>query len=132
MPLAAHHAAMLAASDIAPQVIDARGYWTASTKVELARLGFPPTQQLPPALVVPIFNVRGELATYTLRPDTPRMRQGKPAKYEFMRGFKMVLDVPNLAATRTQLDDPHVPLWITEGSKKVDALVSVGCCGVGV
>lgn len=132
MLLAAHHAAMLAASDIAPKVIDARGYWTASTKVELARLGFPPTQQLPPALVVPVFNVRGELSTYMLRPDAPRIRDGKPAKYEFMRGFRMVLDVPNLEATRTALDDPQTPLWITEGSKKIDALVSRGCCGVGV
>jgi P4 family phage/plasmid primase-like protien len=132
MPLAAHHEAMLAASDIAPEVIVARGYWTATTKAELARLGFPPTQQLQPALVVPIYNVRGELSTYMLRPDAPRIRDSKPAKYEFMRGFKMVLDVPNLDGTRTQLDDPRVPLWVTEGSKKVDALVSHGCCGVGV
>lgn len=132
MPLAAHHATMLAASDIAPKVIEARGYWTATTKVELARLGFPPTQQLQPALVVPIYNVRGELSTYMLRPDAPRIRDGKLAKYEFMRGVKMVLDVPNLDCTRMQLDDPQVPLWITEGSKKVDALVSHGCCGVGV
>jgi uncharacterized protein DUF3854 len=132
MPLAPHHDAMLAALDIAPTVITARGYSTAITKVELARLGFPPAQQLPPALVVPIYNVRGELSTYVLRPDVPRIRNGRPAKYEFPRGFRMVLDVPNLDATHTSLDDPHTPLWITEGSKKIDALVSHGCCGVGV
>jgi putative DNA primase/helicase len=130
--LAPHHAAMLTASDIAPEVIEARGYWTATTKAELARLGFPSTQQLQPALVVPIYNGRGELSTYMLRPDVPRLRNGKPAKYEFMRGFRMVLDVPNLERTRTQLDHPGIPLWITEGSKKVDALVSHACCGVGV
>ena len=82
--------------------------------------------------MVPIYNVRGELATYMLRPDTPRIRNGKPAKYEFMRGFRMVLDVPNLEQTRKLLDDPDVPLWVTEGSKKVDALVSHGCCSLGV
>ena len=132
MALAPHHAAMLAASDIAPEVRAARGYWTATTKVELARLGFSASQQLKPALVVPIYNVRGELSTYMLRPDAPRIRDGKPAKYEFMRGFRMALDVPNLGDIRMQLDDPQVPLWITEGSKKIDALVAHGCCGVGV
>ena len=81
---------------------------------------------------MPIYNVRGELLTYMLRPDAPRIRDGKPAKYEFMRGFRMALDVPNLGNIRMQLDDPQVPLWITEGSKKIDALVAHGCCGVGV
>ena len=132
MALAPHHAAMLAASAIAPEVRAARGYWTATTKVERARLGFSASQQLKPALVVPIYNVRGELSTYMLRPDAPRIRDGKPAKYEFMRGFRMALDVPNLGDIRMQLDDPQVPLWITEGSKKIDALVAHGCCGVGV
>ena len=39
---------------------------------------------------------------------------------------------PTSSGTRTQFDDPQVPLWITEGSKKIDCLVSHGCCGVGV
>jgi predicted P-loop ATPase len=123
---------MLEASAINPDVIAARGYFTATRKVDLARLGFAPAQQLPPALVVPIFNVHGELATYILRPDTPRIRQGKPAKYEFAQGTRMVLDVPRLDANRQALKNPHLPLWVTEGAKKADSLISCGCCAVEV
>jgi hypothetical protein len=89
---------MLEASAIAPEVITARGYWTATKKSELARLGFRPSQQLPPALVIPISTVHGEVETYVLRPDTPRIRAGKPARYEFVKGTRMVLDVPRLEA----------------------------------
>ena len=60
-----------------PRCVQPGGYWTATTKVELARLGFSASQQLKPALVVPIYNVRGELSTYMLRPDAPRIRDGK-------------------------------------------------------
>ena len=118
MTLVEHHVNMLKSSAIASAVMQARGYWTATRKVELARLGFAPGRRCSRRWCVPIYNVRGELATYMLRPDTPRIRNGEPAKYEFMRGFRMVLDVPNLEQTRKLLDDPDVPLWVTEGSKK--------------
>ena len=30
------------------------------------------------------------------------------------------------------MQDPHVPLWITEGCKKADALVSHGACALDI
>ena len=116
MALAPHHAAILAASDIAPEVITARG----TGRPQPRSISPPGVQREPTAQARArrsIYNVRGELSTYMLRPDAPRIRDGKPAKYEFMRGFRMALDVPNLGNIRMQLDDPQVPLWITEGAK---------------
>jgi hypothetical protein len=131
--LAPHHLAMLAASEITQDVIAARGYFTATTKAALEALGFGRAQRLP-GLVIPVYNVYGELATYILRPDIPRIPYGKskPAKYEFMYGARMALDVPRLSTLHQALGNPQIPLWITEGSKKVDALVSQGCCAVAV
>lgn len=124
---------MLEASAIAPDVIAARGYFTATTKTALEALGFGRAQRLP-GLVIPVYNVHGDLATYVLRPDVPRIPSGKnkPAKYEFMYGARMTLDVPRLGTLHQALGNPQIPLWITEGSKKVDSLASQGCCTVAV
>ena len=46
MTLVEHHVNMLKSSAIAAAVMQARGYWTATRKVEIARLGFAPAQQL--------------------------------------------------------------------------------------
>jgi hypothetical protein len=119
-----HHAAMLAAAAIAPEVIAARGYRSVTTKAELARLGFSARQQSVPTLLVPIWNAGGENGLYTHRPDTPRMNdRGKPVKYEFPRGSRMELDVP--PCVRPRLGDPSVPLYFTEGVKKADAAASI-------
>jgi hypothetical protein len=77
-----------------------------------------------PALVIPLWNVLGERAGAQLRPDTPRMLDGKPAKYETRAGQKMLLDVP--PRVRPHLGDPARPLVITEGPIKADAAVSAG------
>jgi len=124
------HAAMLRDCGISAAVVVARGYRTATTKAEIRRLGFATSQCLAPALVVPIWNVTGEIAMYQIRPDRPRIVNGKPLKYETPKGARMVLDVP--AASRGRIGDPLVPLFITEGSKKVDAAVSQGICCIGV
>ena len=59
-----------------------RGYKTVTTKAALKDLGFSANQQLVPALLIPISNVHGEVAGYQSRPDKPRVRDGKPVKYE--------------------------------------------------
>lgn len=124
------HAQLLADSAISPEVATARGYRSATTRAELRRLGFAEPQRRVPALLLPIYNVHGEIALYQLRPDTPRIRRGKPVKYETLAGARMILDVPPPA--RPWLDDPKRPLFVTEGSRKADAAVSHGLCCVAL
>ena len=91
-------------------------------------------QQLVPALLIPIHDPTGRVATYQLRPDEPRTVKGKTKtrtlKYETPKGSSLTLDVNPLSVDK--MGDPTVPLWITEGSKKVDALVSRDLCALGV
>jgi len=129
-PLLPNHLAMLKFSVISPEVARARGYQSVTIRAELERLGFGATQRLVPALVIPIWGVAGEIATYQLRPDVPRIRDGKPVKYETLAGTRMVLDVPPLA--RRWLGDPKRPLFITEGIRKADAAVSKELCCIAL
>lgn len=129
--LAANHRAMLEASGLDVEVIAERGYFTATTKQQLAEIGFPPTQRLVPTLVVPIYDVKGDLANYQHRPDRPRLNKAsKTIKYETRAGSQLVIDVPVRA--RLWLRDRERPLFITEGSKKADAAVSRGLCCVAL
>ncbi len=117
-------------SRIAAEVTAARGYHTAASGAAMARLGFSKSQCLAPSLILPIWGVTGVVAGYQARPDRPRMRKGKVVKYETMSGMKMVLDVH--PSVRHLLGDPSVPLFVTEGVKKEDAVVSFGACAVGL
>ena len=125
------HQALIEASGIAAEVAAARGYRSVQKKTELRSLGFGDRQCRVPALVIPVWGVTGQIATYQIRPDEPRIGEdGKPRKYETPRGSRMVLDVPPLV--RSRLADPDVPLFITEGARKADAAVSRGLCCVAV
>jgi Domain of unknown function (DUF3854) len=124
VPQLPQHRALIEASAIGPDVAAARGYWSAIRSDQLRELGFAPYQCRVPALVNPVWNVHGEIATYQSRPDSPRIRKGKPIKYETIAGARMVLDVP--PATRPHLGNPAIPLWITEGIRKADSGVSRG------
>jgi hypothetical protein len=129
-PLLPQHLELIEQSAISPKVAQARGYRSVTTRAELERLGFSSAQRLVPALLIPIWNVLGETATYQLRPDTPRIRDGKPAKYETLAGSRMVVDVPPMA--RQWLGDPKKPLFITEGVRKADAAVSKDLCCIAL
>jgi hypothetical protein len=115
---------LLVASAISAEVARARGYWSAMEKAQLRDLGFANYQGRVPALVIPVWNVHGELATHQVRPDTPRIQKDKLIKYETKHGTRMVLDVP--PGTRPHLGNPATPLWITEGIRKADSGVSRG------
>ena len=130
MALCDTHTAMLRASAISNDVIHARGYETITVSSHLKKLGFGETQSRVPALLLPIHGVRGDIANYQIRPDIPRVVKGKAVKYETPRGTKMVLDVH--PAARHWITDPAVPLFITEGIKKGDALVSTGMCAIAL
>ena len=54
----------------------------------------------------------------------------RPIKYEMPKDSGIRLDCPPMC--QPQLADPRVPLWITEGQKKADALASRGLCAVAL
>ena len=71
------HQALLRASSIAPEVALARGYRSVRTRAELRRLGFSDTQCRVPALLIPVWGVGGDILMYQIRPDAPRVVNGK-------------------------------------------------------
>src|SRR5829696_8774063 len=125
-----HQRALLEESGLSPEVIVERGYYTAKSKEELRKLGFSPFQQRAPALVVPMYSPSGELTTHQIRPDAPREIDGKAVKYETPAKSPLRLDVHSTQAERVK--DPSVPLWVVEGVKKGDSLVSRGRCAVAL
>jgi len=130
-------------SGISPEVIEARGYrtltGTAAELHELEEFGFGPRlrnrEDVYPALLIPLHNAHGEIAGHQLKPAVPHREirpDGTPKdrKYETPAGAPLVLDVP--AYTRSKLANPDAALWVTEGMKKVDALVSKECAALGL
>jgi len=134
--LFSQHSEFLRDRAVADDVARERGYQSAIRKSQLEALGFGRTQQLVPALVIPIWSVRGTVESYQLRPDTPRLNQQRKArKYETKSGSRALLDVhPRLSRPRHSgkvagIADPAVPLFITEGIPKADAARSTfGAC----
>ncbi len=125
------HRALVRASAISETVVAARGYRSVMSKAELLDLGFSANQARSPALLIPIWNVHGELAFHQIRPDEPRVDSGgKTIKYETPVGSRAALDVHPLA--RPRLGDPTVPLWITEGIRKADAAVAADLCCIAL
>lgn len=138
------HMAMLRdESGISEQVILARGYRSILDKDELRKLGFASNQQRVPGLLLPLHTTDGQNCLYVYRPDKPRVveerRKGKlpdgtypqkVIKYELPKGTAVRLDCPPMC--QPQLGDPSTPLFITEGQKKADALVSSGACAIAL
>jgi hypothetical protein len=120
-----HRFSLIRGSGISEEVIAARGYRTATDPDELLELGFGKPQRRTPSLVVPVHGVDGTIRFYRSRPDNPRTDPDRPdrlIKYEQPHGTPVALDVPPLA--RDGLKDVSRRLWIVEGEKKADALVS--------
>jgi hypothetical protein len=117
---------LLEESTIEPEVISERGYRTAKDAGELEKLDLAQYQRRVPALVVPVYGVDGKLRFHRARPDNPR----GDVKYEQPAGTRVALDVPPRA--QPALCDPSKRLWIVEGEKKADALVSRGECAIDV
>src|SRR5215218_6042594 len=109
-------------SCIAPEVIAARGYWTAETVADLEGVnGISQNQYHAPALVLPIYGVDGEYRYSRVRPDNPPPNHGK---YIQPAGTPNVLDIPR--AVREKVMDPNYGLVAVEGERKGDALASLG------
>jgi hypothetical protein len=105
-------------------------------------LGFAPSQRRVPGLLLPLHTTNGRSGPAIYRPDNPRIvenRRQKNAdgaypqrviKYEQPKGESVRVDCPPTA--QPKLADPSVPLFITEGQKKADALVSRGACAIAL
>lgn len=95
------HVSMLAASGITPEHARARGYVSVDTKARVRSLKVTPKGCTVPGLLVPQRGADGSVWGYQYRPDEPRLRDGKPVKYETPTGQRNGIDVPpGVAATR--------------------------------
>jgi putative DNA primase/helicase len=118
-----HHLTMLRdGSGVALDVIDERPYFSVTDGFKLATLGL---QQAPtPGLVIPITTPAskpGDPQILVYRPDEPA---DPKRKYVWPRGQPTRLSVHPRSVRH--LGDAAVPLSITEGDKKGDALLSKG------
>lgn len=136
--LSARHRAELEASAISPEQIEARGYRTIDDPKDLPS-EWAGCGHLLPALCIPIRDTTGQVRTHRLKPDNPRSdHRGRTIKYESPKGSRPFVDVPlamttPVATTAGLLpltEVPNVPLWITEGEKKVDSLLTAGARAV--
>lgn len=138
-----HYREIVQESGVDPAVAAARGYrtltGTGDDRSDLEAAGFGARMvardETYPALLIPMHDARGGVAGYQIKPATPRVRMrpdGTPAviKYETPPGKPLCIDVPEF--TRSRFDDETAALWVTEGMKKVDALVSQGLAAIGL
>ena len=103
-----------------PRARGARGYETITDSRRLAELKIvKAARDRVPGLLVPLLAPTARTWGYQYRPDIPRLRDGKPVKYETPWQQRNGLDIPPGVGT-DMLGDPNVPLWITEGTKKAD------------
>jgi hypothetical protein len=119
------HQQALEESEITPEHARARGYRSVDTKKRLEQLQITPPGRNVPGLSIPMRRVDGSVWGWQYRPDSPRERNGKIVKYETPTGQSNGIDVP--PGIGPMLDDPTIPLFITEGTKKAD---SAACAGL--
>lgn len=125
------HLGHLKTSSISLDVMRERGYRSILGKKELLELGFSKAQCRTPGIFMPVWSPTGENTTHQYKPDDPRHnKKGKAIKYETPVGSRIHLDVP--PRCRSVIGNPHVPLWITEGIKKGDALASHDACAISL
>lgn len=132
LSLAPQHRAMLAASAISDAIIAERGYTSIPPGAVKDAQGLGATHGEKTlrlvlhqgALAFPVRRCgQDNPSAWVLRPDQPRTnKRGKAVKYEYPSSTPNMLDV--LPRYRPALGDPSIPLWITEGAKKADALAS--------
>lgn len=123
-----HESMLLEESGLGPSVVTERSYETIKSRADL--LDFKKYQRRAPALRVPMFSPDGITRSAQLRPDNPRVRDGKAIKYETAGGSRCILDVHPRMQEQARSGDGD--LWITEGIKKADSLTSRGLCTVGL
>jgi putative DNA primase/helicase len=130
--LSTAHQTHLAHSALSHPIIQQRGYVSLDHPGEALDCHFSKTQsRLVPGLLIPLWDVHGAQSGVSLRPDAPRQyKDGKINKYELPPGVTLTLDCH--PAVQPALGNPTVPLFITEGVKKGDALASLGACTIAL
>lgn len=132
---------------VSPDLAKERGYRSVTTTDALMELGFKQYVPVPGLLIPVMWNKKPVL--HQFRPDHPRNKAQSPniachdddydadelpapdlVKFERPEGLGNRLDChPRMTPS---LSDPSVPLFITEGVPKGDALASVGVCAVAL
>ena len=125
----AHRRMLVEASGIDPTVVAERGSYTAYRRSDVPET-FRSYQRRAGSLIFPLFSPDSETISFQARPDTPRVRDGKTIKYEQPGGVGCILDVH--PRNTEAIKDPDVPLFVTEGVKKADALTSWGLCAIAL
>ncbi len=122
-----HYKEHILQSAIDPEVAKERGYKSVLGNTELKGLEFTKAQRRAPGLLIPVYSPDGKIAFHQFRPDNPRLDvKNKPIKYETPSGIGMRLDVH--PRCREDLKNPLKRMFITEGIKKADSLISRGEC----
>jgi hypothetical protein len=111
-------------SGISPEVAAERGYRTVTRRAELEEF---PAWQRRLGLYVPMRSPDGTTRSCQIRPDKPRSAK---LKYESPQGSRVILDVHPRALEEVCHGDGD--LWIVEGAKKADALISRGAASVAL
>ena len=126
----AHRKMLEEDSGLAPEVIAERGYYTATSAAHLATLHFAEYQRRVPALVLPVFDVHGQVALHQIRPDSPRKnKKRKPVKYETPAGAHLILDIH--PAHLPLLPQADVPLVVIEGLNQFSRKNLIIAAGLG-
>ena len=138
--LSSTHLDTLITGTVSPSVVFARGYVSlergndahaALLRAERFPKAHAETLRSHGGLLIPVYNPVGERVSAHYRPDEPYVgSDGKGRKYLMPFNVGTVLDVhpSNVDAIK----DVKVPLYITEGVKKGDSLVSHGLCAVSL
>lgn len=135
----AHHRELVEGSAIDEQIVVARGYRSVGRptntnddpRQEMKRLGIPTwataEDRYFPGLLIPLYRPNGERISAMFKPRVAvTNRDGKLMKYAAVKNRPSTIDVHPI--NRDRIVDITVPLWITEGVKKADALASRGLC----
>jgi hypothetical protein len=121
-----HREMLVRDSAIDPSVALERGYKTVRRRSELVEFQ---DYQRRLGLYVPLYSPDGITRSAQIRPDKPRMdKKGKPIKYDTPVGARQIIDVHTSMRDRARSGCGR--LWVTEGTKKGDALTSRGECVV--
>ena len=128
------HVQELKRSGITLETATAAGIYTETRHDRItALLGWRVPRKLAPALVFPFRTTDGDNGYARIKPDVPRVQQGKAVKYESPTGRPNQIYIP--PGTFAVLNDADHGLLITEGEKKSlradqDGLRCIGLVGV--
>ena len=124
------HQKLIEDSGISDSIAQARGYRSLTTVQALAAVRLAKNQQFIPALLLPIWDITGQVSLHQVRPDHPRTIGGKVVKYENPCRAHLIIDVP--PTVREKVLTGTEPLFITDGIEKADAAVSLGLTCLGL